>query len=62
MLNSAVHEICPVKKNQIANNSKFFFLNISEHENFFANKYERGQNTASKDSLCSAELSMKKGL
>ena len=39
MLYSAEHKICPANKFQIANNGKFF-LNIAEHENFSANKYE----------------------
>ena len=39
MLNSAEHEICPAVKSllTIANS---FLLNIAEHENFSANKYE----------------------
>ena len=51
MLNSAEHEICPIIKSQITKfvlllNLKLltiansFLLNIAEHENFSANKYE----------------------
>ena len=40
MLNSAEHEICPADKSQITYNCNFFLLNIAEHENFSANKYE----------------------
>ena len=53
MLNSAEHEICPANKSQITymqiypadksqitNMQKSFSLNIAEHENFSANKYE----------------------
>ena len=41
MLNSAEHGIRPASKIQITNICIFFFLlNIDEHENFSANKYE----------------------
>ena len=41
MLNSVEHEICPSYKSQITNNiANSFLLNIAEHENFSANKYE----------------------
>ena len=40
MLNSAEHEICPANKSQITNSCKNVLLNIPEHENFSANKYE----------------------
>ena len=44
MLNSAVHEICPAIKSQITNSCKCFLANITEHENFSANKYENANN------------------
>ena len=60
MLNSAEHEICPLNKSQITNNSKFFLANIAEQENFFA-KLAFSYLLAEKFS-CSAELIMKKVL
>ena len=41
--------------------SNSFLLNIAEHENFSANKYENANSLAEKIS-CSAELSSKKVL
>ena len=43
MLNSAEHKIGPANKSQI--NIFFFLLNIAEHENFSANKYENANNS-----------------
>ena len=40
MLNSTAHVICPANKSEITNNSNSFLLNIAEHENFSADKYE----------------------
>ena len=40
MLNSAEHEIFHSIKSQITINCNYFLLNISECENFSANKYE----------------------
>ena len=41
MLNSAEHEIRPANKSQITNNCNSLLLNIAEHENFSADKYEK---------------------
>ena len=47
MLNSAEHELWPTNKSQITNKQKkianSFLLNIAEHENFSANKYENAK-------------------
>ena len=32
--------MCPANKSRITNNCIFFLLNIAEHENFSADKYE----------------------
>ena len=42
--------------------SDSFLLNIAEHENFSANKYEAFSYLLAEKLLCSAELSMKKVL
>ena len=40
MLKNAEHEICPANKSKIVKITNSFLLNIAEHENFSANKYE----------------------
>ena len=72
-LNSAAHEICPANKSQITNNTNnkliianSSLLNIAEHKNFSANKYENANCYwhfhiyLSEKISCSADLSMKK--
>ena len=40
MFNSAEHEICLLINLKLQTNANYFLLNIAEHENFSANKYE----------------------
>ena len=40
MLNSAEHEICPGNNLKLLTTTSSFLLNIAEHENVSANKYE----------------------
>ena len=40
MLNSAEHEICPANNLKFLTTANSFLLNIAQHENSFANKYE----------------------
>ena len=35
-----IDEISPANESQITNNCKFFLLNIDDHNNFSANKYD----------------------
>ena len=73
MLNSAEHETCPV--NKLLTIANYFLLNIAEHENVSANKYENANIIISREIVmlihiylltkkfsCSAELSKKKVL
>ena len=40
MLNSTEHELCPAKNLIFLTIASSFLLNMAEHENFSANKYE----------------------
>ena len=68
MLNSAEHEICPANESKITNNANSFLLNIAEHVDFSADKYENANfyiiliYLLAEKISCSAELCMKKVL
>ena len=50
-----------LKKSQITNNTNSFLLNIAEHENLSANKYENAFSYLLAEKIsCSAEFRMKK--
>ena len=64
MLNSAEHEICPLTNLTLLTIANSFLLNITEQENFSANKYQNANSVCMFISLAeqisfSSEMNMK---